>query len=60
MLIGRSCQPASARAASHSSSPHSNRDVVTTEALAGGTSVAYAIGSLLTRQCPSAPSTWNR
>ncbi len=55
MLIGPVCGSVAARVASHSWSPHSYEDCSTTEAVAGGASVARAIGSAFCRQTPSRP-----
>jgi hypothetical protein len=55
MLIGAACQRVVARLTSHSSSSQSKRGSCTTEAVAGVRSVAKAIGSALSRHCPSGP-----
>ena len=54
MLMGPECGSVVRRCSIHSSSPHSWTAVVTTEAVAGGTSVARAIGSAFWCQEPSA------
>src|SRR6185437_14972755 len=58
MDIGAACQAVWARWSSQAASVHVYRSVWTTEAVAGGTSVANAIGSAFSRHCPSAPRTW--
>src|SRR5580692_353918 len=57
MLIGSCTSSVSARAASHSESAQLYSDVKTTDAVSGGTSVASAIGSALSRHTPSRPQT---
>ena len=59
MLIGEFSASVLARRSSHSPSPHSYVDVCTTDAVAGGVSVANAIGSAFCRHTPSRPSTSN-
>ena len=53
MLIGSVCQSVVERFAIHRSSFHWYSDSLITEPVAGGTSVANAIGSALSRRCPS-------
>src|SRR6266702_4291666 len=55
MLTGVSTGWVAARRASHSASSHSYVDWVTTDAVAGGTSVANAIGSAFSCHWPSWP-----
>ena len=55
MLMGPLCGSEAARWSIQSASPHSWVEVNTTEAVAGGTSVAWAKGSALSLRTPSRP-----
>ena len=59
MLIGLVSGSVFARRSSHSPSPQSYDEVNTTDAVAGGVSVANAIGSAFCLHTPSRPSTSN-
>ena len=58
MLIGEASGERDARSATHASSFQTWVDCVTTDAVAGGTSVPNAIGSAFSTQLPSGP--WMR
>ena len=55
MLIGAACQRVAARRAIHSSSSQTCVLCCTTDAVAGVRSAPNAIGSALSRHCPSGP-----